>query len=134
VKEWVGGCLCEYIAYQAQGEPNFPHLCSCTICRKWSGAITVAWVEFPNQDFSWVGPGGKPNFYRSSEKVERGFCPKCGSALCAIDDGSDQIGITIASLNTPDLIIPTSHHSFKKSAPAWWHVTIIRDIKERALP
>ena len=49
-----GGCLCGETTFSARGEPTNPHLCSCTICQKSSGALTVAWVEFPQEAFTWV--------------------------------------------------------------------------------
>jgi hypothetical protein len=123
-KEYSGSCLCKNITFTAKGEPGFPHLCSCHMCQKWSGAPTVAWVEFPLETFKWDGPGGKPAFYRSSQNTQRCFCQNCGGTLGALDDGSESIGITIASLHKPDLIIPGKQHSFEESAPPWWKVTI----------
>ncbi len=125
-KNYSGGCLCGHITYKLEGKPSFPHLCSCSQCRKWSGALTVAWVEFPLAGLTWNGPGGTPKLFRSSEKTERGSCPECGAALCALDDGYDKISLTIASLDDPSAIPPGKQHSFKKAAPDWWKVEIER--------
>ncbi len=121
-----GGCLCGHITYQVEGKPSFPHLCSCSQCQKWSGALTVAWVEFPLEGLNWDGPGGEPKFFRSSEKTKRGSCPECGAALCALDDGYDKVSFTIASLENPAAIRPGKQHSFKKTVPDWWQVEILR--------
>ncbi len=125
MKAYSGSCLCGNITYQVKEKPIFPHLCSCHMCQKWSGAPTVAWVEFPLKTFKWNGPGGQPVYYRSSEKTQRCFCSKCGSALCALDDGSHNISIVIASLCEPNLVIPHEQHSFAKEAPFWWKVRVI---------
>lgn len=106
MKAYTGSCLCGYISYAVSGEPSFPHLCSCHMCQKWSGAPTVAWVEFPIKNVQWDGAGGEPTFYRSSAKTRRGFCPKCGGTLCALDDGYENVSMTIASLNDPNAIVP----------------------------
>jgi hypothetical protein len=120
-----GGCLCGNITYQIDNEQSiFPHLCSCHMCQKWSGAPTVAWVEFPLKSFKWTGKGGEPAYYQSSEKTSRGFCPKCGSTLCAVDDGYDNIALTIASLDNPNLVVPDKQHSYHGSAPSWWKVKV----------
>ena len=125
MQEYAGGCLCGYISYKIEGKPTFPHLCSCQMCQKWSGALTVAWAEFPLKALTWDGQGGEPAFYRSSEKTQRGFCPKCGGALCALDDGNDTtISMTIASLQDPERVIP-GKHSYKEEAPSWWRVTSV---------
>ncbi len=123
-KTYEGGCLCGHIRYSVTAEPVFPHLCSCTQCRKWSGAPTVAWVEFPLDDFAWTGPGGEPRLFRSSEKTQRGSCPVCGSALCAIDDGYENISMVIASLDRPNAIVPDERHSYKSKRPRWWQVDV----------
>jgi hypothetical protein len=94
------------------------------MCQKWSGALTVAWVAFPRENLAWTGPGGAPRMYRSSEMVERGFCPGCGGTLCAAEDGADAIVMTIASLDEPDRIVPGPQHSYRDSAPSWWNVSI----------
>src|SRR5579863_6801258 len=117
---YTGGCLCGHVSYQAEGEPTFPHLCSCQMCQKWSGALTVAWVEFPVKSFAWLGTGGQPAFYRSSEKTLRGFCPQCGSTMCALNDGYDKITLTIATLHEPALVIPGKQHSYQEETPSWW--------------
>ncbi len=120
-KTYEGGCLCGHIRYRASGEPEFPHLCSCTQCRRWSGAPTVAWVEFPLVTFQWVPAGRTPQLFRSSERTERGHCPVCGSALCAIDDGYPNISIVVGSLDRPNLIVPDVRHSYRSAKPRWWH-------------
>ena len=62
--------------------------------------------------------------FQSSEKARRGFCPKCGGTICAIDDGYDKISITIPMLDTPSEILPDEQHSFQESAPNWWKVSV----------
>ncbi|MGP1395555.1 MAG: GFA family protein [Inquilinaceae bacterium] len=126
LKTFKGGCLCGDVRYEATAEPIFPHLCSCTVCRRWSGAPTVAWVEFPLTAVAWTGPGGEPRLFRSSPKTRRGFCPSCGSALCAIDDGYPNISLVIASLDRPNLIVPDAGHSYKSDRPRWWHPDVRR--------
>ncbi len=121
-----GGCLCGALRYTAEGKPSFPHLCSCIMCQKWSGAPTVAWFEMPADGISWDGPGGEPRYFQSSEKSRRGFCPVCGGTVCAVDEGYDKISLTIASLDEPSAIVPGKQHSFQKAAPDWWSVKIER--------
>ena len=121
LRTYEGGCLCGDIRYRVRAEPVFPHLCSCTMCRRWSGAPSVAWVEFPLAAFAWSGPGGEPHLFRSSDKTQRGHCPSCGSVLCALDDGYANISIVIGSLDRPNLIVPDAQHSYRSSRPKWWH-------------
>ncbi len=120
-RTYEGGCLCGAIRYTVTAEPEFPHICSCTMCRRWSGAPTTAWVEFPLANFRWTGPGGEPRYFRSSKKSQRGNCPKCGSAICVVDDGYDNISLVMGSLDRPNLIVPDVQHSYKSFRPKWWH-------------
>jgi len=119
-----GSCLCGNIEYMAEGKASFPHLCSCTTCQRWSGAPTVAWVEFPMSSFIWNGLGGEPELFQSSAKTQRGHCSKCGSALCAIDEGYEKISITMGTLKDSSSIKLGKQHSYKKELPAWapWKV------------
>jgi len=93
------------------------------MCQRASGAPIVAWVEFPREGLAFEGPGGAPALYRSSATMQRGFCPSCGGTICSIEDGSDKVYITIATLDDPNAIVPASQ-SFPGSAPAWLRLAI----------
>lgn len=116
MKVYKGGCLCGYIRYTIMGEPSSPHLCHCRMCQRWSGAPVVAWVDVPLTSLAYEN--AKPKLFQSSKKTKRGFCPKCGSSLFALDDGSDSICMTIATLDNPELVKP-KFESFKASSPKW---------------
>lgn len=133
MKEYRGQCLCGRLKYSSHGKPSFPHLCSCRTCQTWSGALTVAWVEFPIEGFQWSGDHSEPAWFQSSQQTQRGRCPTCGSAMCALDDGSDKIAVTMATLDTSSGIVPGKQHSFVKSAPSWWAVAVTRP-QTRAKP
>ena len=124
-EKYEGRCLCGETTYVAEGEPINPHLCSCTMCQKASGAPTVAWVAFPVNSFKWNGKR-EPGVYQSSENVQRYFCKNCGGALATIE--GEHIDITIASLKNPNLIVPNAQqHSYKENKPCWWDVKISTD-------
>jgi hypothetical protein len=92
------------------------------MCQRHSGALTTTWVEFPKSAVQWVGPGGAPSTYRSSDYSSRSFCAKCGSTLGAIDDNpvvAMVLGV-FDSANRKELR-PT-YHSYKGGRPKWWHV------------
>ena len=116
---YQGGCLCKKTTYQARGASINPHICSCTMCQKSSGAPTVAWVAFPLATFTWTK--NKPKYYQSSAKTQRCFCASCGSFLGAMDQGCENISITITTLDNPNLIPPNlKQHSYIASKPSWW--------------
>jgi hypothetical protein len=121
-KNYNGGCLCGHIRFIATGPAEFPHTCSCTMCQRHSGALTVAWVEFPRDAVSWTGPGGAPVTWRSSQGSSRAFCPTCGSTIGAIDD-APVIGLTLGVFDKPGApaLRPLSHSNRAKQ-PSWWHL------------
>ena len=123
-KVYEGGCLCGNIRFRATGTPGFPHTCSCKMCQRHSGALTVAWVEFPRDKVDWTGPGGAPAVWRSSARSSRSFCPVCGSTLGAIDD-APVVALVLGSFdaNNRRELAPESH-SYVTPRPKWWHVVI----------
>jgi len=124
VAEYEGGCLCGSIRFRAQGPAGWPHTCSCRMCQRHSGALTLAWAEFPRDRVEWTGPGGAPAVWRSSYRSSRAFCPSCGSTLGAMDD-APVIALVIGSFDAPNrqALAPVGH-SYVSSRPRWWHVVI----------
>jgi hypothetical protein len=123
-KTYEGGCLCGNIRFKATGPALKPHTCSCKMCQRHSGALTLTWVEFPENSVTWNGPGGKPSVYKSSKWSNRAFCSKCGSSLGAIDNAPTVALIlgVFDSANRKELA-PTVH-SYVGGRPKWWHVDI----------
>ncbi len=121
-KPYTGGCLCGDIRFTAEHPAAKPHTCSCKMCQRHSGALTVAWVEFPSDAITWTGPGGAPATWRSSHYSSRAFCPTCGSTLGAIDD-APVVALTLGVFDKPGAaaLRPTAHSSRAKR-PKWWHV------------
>ncbi|MDY0883364.1 GFA family protein [Dongia soli] len=124
-QQFEGGCLCGHIRFRATGEPLRPHTCSCTMCQQHSGAPTLCWVIFPRDAVEWIGEGGMPALYRSSDFSSRAFCPRCGSNLGAIDD-APTIGLVSGSFDEKDqLALRPLTHSFDTSRPSWWSIDIV---------
>jgi hypothetical protein len=74
-----GSCLCGAIRFEVAGELPPPDACHCTSCRRQSGHVWAS-SDVPR---AAVTIRGEENvtWYRSSEKVRRGFCATCGSVL-----------------------------------------------------
>jgi hypothetical protein len=86
------------------------------MCQRLAGAPIVAWVNFPIASLHYEG--AEPTLYRSSENTQRGFCPKCGSSIFALEDGDECICITIATLDHPELITP-EYETYPESSLPW---------------
>lgn len=119
-----GGCLCGAIRFRTTKTPELPHSCSCRMCQRHTGALTVAWVEFAATAVDWTGPAGAPSLFRSSENSCRAFCPTCGSTIGAVDDNG-VVALVTGVFDKPhlDALKPTQH-SFTESRPEWWQPDI----------
>jgi hypothetical protein len=114
-----GGCLCGSIRFEAKGEPGNPHTCSCDICQRHSGAPSLAWVEFERDAVTWMGEGGAPSTFRSSDYSSRAFCPICGSTLGAIDDAPTVALVSGSFDDRDDEALRPLSHSFEDVCPVW---------------
>jgi hypothetical protein len=105
---YSGGCLCGRVRYQASGEGSNLCFCHCTSCRRAIGAPMVPWVTFAARSFTMVQ--GQLAQYCSSPGVTRGFCAACGTSMTyRRDDRSDEIDVTVSSLDDPAVLVPEAH-------------------------
>jgi len=73
----TGSCLCGAVRFTIDAEIPEAIACHCSQCRKQTGHFLVD-CEVPR---TALQVNGAVSWYRSSEKVRRGFCPTCGSVL-----------------------------------------------------
>ena len=117
---YEGGCLCGSVRFSATGPALKPHTCSCKLCQRHSGSLTLSWVEFPRDSVQWTGPGGTPATWRSSDFSSRAFCSRCGSTIGAIDD-QPVIALAIGAFDTNNrLELKPASHSYVGKLPKWW--------------
>ena len=74
-----GACLCGAVSFEVAGELPGPDACHCTSCRKSSGHYFAS-TDVPRSALTISGEEHVA-WYRSSQKVRRGFCSICGSSL-----------------------------------------------------
>ena len=74
-----GSCLCGAVRFEVAGELPGPDACHCSQCRKQTGHYFAS-TNVPRGALTIHGED-KIAWYRSSEKVRRGFCSVCGSVL-----------------------------------------------------
>ena len=74
-----GSCLCGAVSFEVEGDLAQPDACHCSQCRKTSGHFWAS-TDMPRTALTVHG-ADKVTWYQSSEKVRRGFCSVCGSAL-----------------------------------------------------
>ncbi|MBB3308490.1 hypothetical protein FHT78_000219 [Rhizobium sp. BK196] len=99
-----GGCQCGAVRYRATAMLDNSHLCHCRMCQKASGNIFAALVAAPDDALTWTR--GKPDVWKSSELVERGFCANCGTPLFFHHLENGRTNLMIGSLDNPNLFPP----------------------------
>jgi hypothetical protein len=95
----TGSCLCGAVTFTVDGDLHGPDACHCTQCRKTSGHYFVS-TDMPRTAVTIRGED-KISWYRSSEKVRRGFCSVCGSSLFWDPVFRDFIGIAMGAFDKP---------------------------------
>jgi hypothetical protein len=94
-----GACLCGAVSFEVAGELDPPDACHCSQCRRQSGHYWAS-TNVPRTALTIEGDD-KLTWYRSSERVRRGFCSICGSALFWEPIGKDLIAIAMGAFETP---------------------------------
>jgi hypothetical protein len=113
----TGRCLCGAVRYRCPAPIAPATLCHCESCRRAAGAHVVAWLTVPLAALEYLA--GEPLTYQSSAAVRRGFCGRCGTPLTYwTRSRSDEIDITIATLDAPDEVVPVDH-VWMSDALAW---------------
>ena len=94
-----GGCLCGAVSFEVEGSLSPPDACHCLQCRKQSGHFFVS-TGVPRIALTISG-AENVTWFRSSKKVQRGFCSTCGSALFWDPIKGDIIGIAMGAFESP---------------------------------
>jgi hypothetical protein len=94
-----GSCLCGAVRFEVQGELPPPDACHCSQCRKSSGHVWAS-TDVPRERVAIAGED-RLRWYRSSDKVRRGFCADCGSSLFWDPIGRDKIAVAMGAFDGP---------------------------------
>jgi hypothetical protein len=95
-----GGCQCGAVRFAAE-RLGRASICHCRMCQKAFGGFFGPLVT----GFGVVWTRGEPGWFKSSNKVRRGFCANCGTPL-AYDFGATAIELAIGALDNPELAPP----------------------------
>jgi hypothetical protein len=95
----TGSCLCGAVKFTVAAELPPPDACHCSQCRKTSGHYWAS-TDVPRNVLRVEGEFNVA-WFRSSEKVQRGFCSTCGASLFWDPIGKDRIGIAMGAFDAP---------------------------------
>jgi hypothetical protein len=115
-----GRCLCGAVSFEVAGDLPPPDACHCSICRRQSGHYWAS-TDVPR---SAVTIKGEENvtWYRSSEKVRRGFCATCGSTLTYEGERwPGEVHVHIGAFDRPETLVPIHEGNTAERLP-WLHL------------
>ena len=78
-----GGCSCGAVRFTVRGEPLKVGICHCSECRKATGAVAMAYADWPRDAFTTTG--------QVQTHQGRSFCPFCGSRLFHLAENGVEI-------------------------------------------
>ena len=94
-----GRCLCGAVSLEVTGDLAPPDACHCTQCRRQSGHVWASTDVL--REALTISGAEHVSWFRSSEKVRRGFCAKCGSVLFWDPIGRDRIAVAMGAFDAP---------------------------------
>jgi hypothetical protein len=101
-----GGCLCGAVRFKAEGEPLNVRICHCRLCQKAMGAPFFARALFDQRALTITGPTSR---YPTSERLERVFCPACGTRIGSRRTNGTAAGIALVLFDDRNAFSPTDH-------------------------
>jgi hypothetical protein len=109
---FTGGCQCGAVRFRAE-KLGRPSICHCRMCQKAFGGLFGALVTADQAHLTWTR--GQPSLFRSSAKVKRGFCAKCGTPLTYHHPGG--VELAIGAFDQPERLEPQVQVSHDKRLP-----------------
>ncbi|WP_434427295.1 GFA family protein [Nannocystis pusilla] len=94
-----GSCLCGAVTFEVAGPLPPPNACHCSQCRKQSGHYWAS-TNVPREALTIRGED-RLTWFRSSEKVRRGFCSTCGSWLFWDPIFAAKIAVAMGAFDAP---------------------------------
>lgn len=116
----TGGCLCGAVRYELTADPQMSLNCHCKNCQRQAGSafsviigVPEGSVEVTGEVKTYVDHGD------SGGRVQRQFCPNCGSPLFSlVDSAPGMVWVKAGTLDDTSSLNPAMN-IFAKSKQAW---------------
>jgi len=124
-----GHCLCGYLRYEANIDPDRVEICNCIDCQTLSGSAFR--VNAPVIDAGFTLLAGEVATYvklaASGNRRELAFCPKCGSSVYSrpADGGHGFFGLRVGSLRQRGELVPKARYWCQSAQPWTDHIADI---------
>ena len=115
-EEVTGGCACGRIRYTVRIDNDEAYLCHCRMCQRATGSVSIAFKNVKKADVAWES---EPDYYRSSPIAHRPYCRDCGSSLGFAFPDSENMDLTVGSLDDPSRYRPKHHFGAESLHRAW---------------
>ena len=126
-QEMSGGCACGRVRYMASVEPHEAYLCHCRMCQRSTGSVSIAFKNFKEAEVQW---SQEPDWYDSSPIAVRPFCRECGTSLgFKFKEGSENMDLTVASLDDPSPYTPKHHFGAESIHRHWLNTEGLPEIR-----
>jgi hypothetical protein len=106
------------VRYLARPSHREGYYCHCRMCQLAFGNTRAAYLNLRKTQVTWTAES--PAYYASSRLARRGFCPHCGTPLSFEFLDSENMDLSIGSLDDPSAFRPASHFA-AESRLANWH-------------
>ncbi|MFL6734927.1 MAG: GFA family protein [Sphingomicrobium sp.] len=122
-----GGCACGRVRYTATVRDQEAYLCHCRMCQRSTGSVSIAFKNFKEAEVQW---SQEPDWYDSSPIAVRPFCRECGTSLgFKFKDGSENMDLTVASLDDPSQYTPKHHFGAESIHRHWLNTEGLPEIR-----
>lgn len=105
----TGGCLCGAVRYEAAPRLDTGYYCHCRDCQIGSSSAFSVAVLVAEQDFRLTA-GTLATWSKtadSGKRIDRGFCPVCGTPLLWTGEGfPGEVVLSVSSLDDPESVQP----------------------------
>ncbi len=117
-----GKCLCGYLSYEADVDPDLVLICNCTDCQVLSGSAFRVTVPVVDGQFKFRTGAPKTYVKVAASGVRRAlaFCPECGTSIYsnAVEGEQGYFGLRVGSLNQRASLVPRAQY-WCQSAQPW---------------
>ncbi len=126
-----GTCLCGYVTYEAEIDPERVIICHCTDCQTHSGTAYGVVAGIVDEKFRLLSGALKTYEKIADSGTVRAltFCPECGTRIHAktVGEGSSFFGLRVGTVRQRDKLKP-SLQAWCRSAQDW--VSDLRSIPQ----
>lgn len=103
-----GHCLCGAVGFTLEPPLREIIVCHCSRCRRWSGHVWAC-TAVPMDRFKFDRGQAGVHWFQESERISRGSCRNCGTALFFRPSDLSRMSVSAGSLDLPTGLTQAAH-------------------------